>query len=72
MDFKEAFDSVSHNNALLSKMEDLGICGRLWSWLKTYQNTHVATVCPYLGRVLSGSYQAGKHIGPIVVWYIYK
>ena len=65
MDFKKAFDSVSHNNALLSKMEDLGICGRLWSWLKTYQNTHVATVCPYLGRVLSGI-KRGIILGPLL------
>ena len=44
MDFKEAFDSVSHNNALLPKKEDLDIYGRLWSQFKTYQSTHVQRV----------------------------
>ena len=34
MDFKKAFDSVSHN-ALLSKLQALGIPGRLWFWLET-------------------------------------
>ena len=44
MDFKEAFDSVSHNNALLPKKEDLGISGRLWFRLKTCKITHVQRV----------------------------
>ena len=31
MDYKKAFDSVSHN-ALLSKLQALGISGKLWTW----------------------------------------
>ena len=34
MDFKKAFDSVSHN-ALLSKLQALGIAGNLYNWLNT-------------------------------------
>ena len=44
MDFKEAFDSVSHNNALLPKKKDLCISGRLWSRFKICQSTHVQRV----------------------------
>ena len=40
MDFKKAFDSVSHN-ALLSKLQALGISGKLWTWLETYLKTCV-------------------------------
>ena len=40
MDFKKAFDSVSHN-ALLSKLRTLGISGKLWTWLETYLKTRV-------------------------------
>ena len=66
MDFKKAFDSVSHNNTLATvKNGRSGISGRLWSWLKTYQNIHVATVCPYLGRVLSGI-KWGSILGPLL------
>ena len=43
MDFKNAFDSVSHN-ALLSKLRALGISGKLWTWLETYLKTHVQCV----------------------------
>ena len=38
MDFKKAFDSVSHN-ALLSKLQSLGISGKLYIWLETYLKT---------------------------------
>ena len=43
MDFKKAFDSVSHN-ALLSKLHTLGISGKLWTWLETYLKTRVQCV----------------------------
>ena len=44
IDFKEVFDSDSHNSALLPKKEDLGISGRLWSQFKICQSTHVQRV----------------------------
>ena len=58
MDFKKAFDSVSHN-ALLSKLHTWGIYGKLWTWLETYLKTQVQCVRirdkhSDLCRVLSG------------------
>ena len=43
LDFRKAFDSVSHNE-LLYKLWKIGITGHLWSWFKTYlQNrTHLS------------------------------
>ena len=38
MDFKKAFDSVLHNT-LLSKLQAMGISGKLWTWLETYFKT---------------------------------
>ena len=35
MDFTEAFDRVSHN-ILLQKLNDPGIRGDIWLWLKNY------------------------------------
>ena len=35
MDFRKAFDSVSHNG-LLVKLNSIGITGKLWLWLKEY------------------------------------
>ena len=32
---QKAFDSVSHNS-LLSKLQNLGISGKLWTWLETH------------------------------------
>ena len=69
MDFKKAFDSVSHN-ALLSKLRTLGISGKLWTWLETYLKTRVQ--CVRIGddhsdlcRVLSGVPQ-GSVLGPLL------
>ena len=69
MDFKKAFDSVSHN-ALLSKLQALGISGKLWTWLGTYLKTHVQ--CVRIGyqhsdlcTVLSGVPQ-GSILGPLL------
>ena len=35
VDFTKAFDTVSHN-ILLQKLNDLGIRGDIWLWLKNY------------------------------------
>ena len=37
MDFTKAFDTVSHN-ILLQKLNDLGIRGDIWLWLKNLAN----------------------------------
>ena len=69
MDFRKAFDSVSHN-ALLSKLQALGISGKLWSWLETYLKTRAQ--CVRIGdkysdlcEVLSGVPQ-GSILGPLL------
>ena len=69
LDFKKAFDSVSHN-ALLSKLQALGISGKLWTWLETYLKTRVQ--CVRIGdqhsdlcTVLSGVPQ-GSILGPLL------
>ena len=69
MDFKKAFDSVSHNS-LLSKLQALGISGRLWFWLETYLKTHIRCVriggnLSNLRKVLSGVPQ-GSILGPLL------
>ena len=69
MDFKRAFDSVSHN-ALLSKLQALGISGKLRTWLETYSKTHVQCVRigdehSDLSKVLSGVPQ-GSILGPLL------
>ena len=35
VDFRKAFDSISHS-LLLQKLQGLGIAGGLWSWIKDY------------------------------------
>ena len=40
LDFKKAFDSVSHNE-LLTKFWSFGITGNLWRWFKAYLSQHV-------------------------------
>ena len=69
MDFKKAFDSVSHN-ALLSKLQALGIAGNLYNWLNTYLKTRIQ--CVHIGdtnsnycAVLSGVPQ-GSILGPLL------
>ena len=69
MDFKKAFDSVSHNT-LLSKLQALGISGRLWFWLETYLKTRIQCVrigdnLSNLRKVLSGVPQ-GSILGPLL------
>ena len=44
VDFRKAFDSISHP-ILLRKLQELGVSGNLWSWIKNYlSNRHQATV----------------------------
>ena len=69
MDFKKAFDSVSHN-ALLSKLQGFGITGNLQNWLTTYLKTRIQ--CVRIGdtysnycAVLSGVPQ-GSILGPLL------
>ena len=35
VDFRKAFDSISHH-VLLNKFQALGVAGDLWCWLKDY------------------------------------
>ena len=69
MDFKKAFDSVSHN-ALLCKLQSLGITGALHNWLTTYLTTRTQCVrigskCSNYCSVLSGVPQ-GSILGPLL------
>ena len=44
VDFRKAFDSISHP-VLLRKLQELGVSGNLWSWIKNYlSNCHQVTV----------------------------
>jgi hypothetical protein len=44
VDFRKAFDSISHP-ILLRNLQELGVSGNLWSWIKNYlSNRHQATV----------------------------
>ena len=63
LDFKKAFDSVSHNK-LLSKLWSLGIRGNLWNWFKAYLgsrqqcvriNDSLSSTVPILSGVPQGS-----------------
>ena len=71
LDFKKAFDSVSHNE-LLFKLWSFGITGNLWKWLQAYLtncvqcvsvNNSVSNVLPVVSRVPQGSI-----LGPIMFW----
>lgn len=69
MDFKKAFDSVSHNG-LLRKLNTIGITGKLWSWLKEYllrrfQSVKIGDSLSPLCSVLSGVPQ-GSVLGPLL------
>ena len=69
MDFKKAFDSVSHN-ALLCTLQSLGITGALHNWLTTYLTTRTQCVrigskCSNYCSVLSGVPQ-GSILGPLL------
>ena len=69
MDFRKAFDSVSHNG-LLKKLDSIGTTGELWSWLREYLQEHfqcvrigdsMSTLC----KVLSGVPQDSV-LGPLL------
>ena len=69
LDFKKAFDSVSHNE-LLFKLWSFGITGNLWKWLQAYLtnrvqcvsvNNSVSDVLPVVSGVPQGSI-----LGPIM------
>jgi len=70
MDFRKAFDSVSHNG-LLKKLNSIGITGKLWSlWLREYleerfQCVRIGDSMLTLCKVLSGVPQ-GSVLGPLL------
>ena len=69
MDFRKAFDSVSHNG-LLMKLHSAGIAGKLWLWLQLYlkyrfQCVHVSNSKSKFYNVLSGIPQ-GSILGPLL------
>ena len=73
MDFRKAFNSVSHNG-LLTKLKSLGIAGKFWLWLWTYLIYRFQCVC--IGNsisdycdVLSGVPQ-GSVLGPCYLSYL--
>ena len=70
MDFRKAFDSVSHNG-LLKKLDSIGTTGELWSWLREYLQERFQ--CVRIGdsmltfcKVLSGVPQ-GSVLGPLLL-----
>ena len=69
MDFRKAFDSVSHDG-LLQKLHAAGITGKLWSWLQSYlkhrsQCVRIGASNSALCKVLSGVPQ-GSVLGPLL------
>ena len=69
MDFKKAFDSVSHSR-LLTKLKSIGITGKLWLWLEAYlsdcyQRVRVGNSISEFCNVLSGVPQ-GSILGPLL------
>ena len=69
MDFRKAFDSVSHNG-LLIKLKTLGITGKPWLWLQTYlkhrfQCVRIGDSTSEYCDVLSGVPQ-GSILGPLL------
>jgi len=64
MDFRKAFDSVSHNG-LLKKLNSIGITGKLWSYLQWwFQCVWIGDSMSALCKVLSAVPQ-GSVLGPL-------
>ena len=69
LDFRKAFDSVSHNK-LLAKLSNNGIAGNLWNWFNSYLHNRFQCVkiCSSISDplpVLSGVPQ-GSILGPLL------
>ena len=69
MDFRKAFDSVSHSG-FLNKLHSIGITGKLWKWfqeylLQRYQCARVGNSLSTYRNVLSGVPQ-GSVLGPLL------
>ena len=69
MDFKKAFDSVSHDS-ILQKLYAAGITGKLWFWLQSYfkhyfQCVRIGASNSTLCKVLSGVPQVSV-LGPLL------
>jgi len=64
MDFKKAFDSVSHNG-LLNKLYSIGITGNLWKYLlHRLQSVKIGNSLSHFCTMLSGAPQ-GSVLGPL-------
>ena len=69
IDFRKAFDSVSHSKLLL-KLWNIGITGKLWKWFKSYLNDGVQRVS--VGNCLSNCLPVqsgvpqGSILGPLL------
>ena len=69
MDFKKAFDSVSHSR-LSTKLKSIGITSKLWLWLEAYlsdryQCVRVSNSISEFCNVPSGVPQ-GSILGPLL------
>ena len=72
LDFKKAFDSVSHLNELLHKLWHFGITDNLWLWIKVYLNR---LQCVSIGNLISTTLPVisqGSILGPLLfIIFIY-
>ena len=70
VDFTKAFDTVSHN-ILLQKLNDLGIRGDIWLWLKNYLTERKKLVRINGGdsdtNIITHGVPQGSVLGPIIL-----